>query len=486
MGINELRHKQTPFILCTIAVCIVLVCVTLVQHGMFMDGTQYAIVAKNLAEGKGSFWFPYLSSSWERHGNTAFLEHPPLVYWLQSFFFKLFHSSIYSERAYDLFVFILCAVLIKATWQRLFAENERYRLFWWLPVLSWVITPSVYWCFSNNMLESTVSVFVLGSAYAFIRALQAPTNKWAWLSLSAFAIVLASMSKGLQGLFPLVLPVVAALSYKEYSWRKMLAWTITLFGIVSLTFLVLILLNEEAKESLTFYVKERLIYRVTETSQVDNRFAVLGWLLTELLVPFILLLIFYLSPKVMRKELIPVHLHANERSWTIFFFLLGISGVLPLVFTYVQRAVYFVPALPFFAIALALLMLPYAARIIEHLNNSNVKSLKWIGMLALVGSLLFAFMRVGGVYRDTEVITEAHMLGEVLPENSVVGVPYSIYDDWDFQFYVLRYHHIVLDPDPGEYEYKMIENGKPMNDFMYELMEPRFKNYQLYKRISRQ
>ena len=84
------------FSLFTVAVMLALVLPNLVQHGMFMDGTQYAIVAKNLAEGKGSFWFPYLSSSWEKQGQNFFLEHPPLIYFLQSFFFKICNGSFLS------------------------------------------------------------------------------------------------------------------------------------------------------------------------------------------------------------------------------------------------------------------------------------------------------------------------------------------------------------------------------------------------------
>jgi hypothetical protein len=51
------------------------------MNGMFMDGQQYACVAQNMAEGKGTFWHPYLSETWQK-GEAApkvFNFIPPLT-----------------------------------------------------------------------------------------------------------------------------------------------------------------------------------------------------------------------------------------------------------------------------------------------------------------------------------------------------------------------------------------------------------------------
>ena len=50
--------KHLPFRIFTLAIFIVLIVPLLVQDGMFMDGVLYAAVAKNQAEGFGSFWQP--------------------------------------------------------------------------------------------------------------------------------------------------------------------------------------------------------------------------------------------------------------------------------------------------------------------------------------------------------------------------------------------------------------------------------------------
>ena len=91
----------------TIATGIMLICPGLVQDGMFMDGQQYACVAKQLADGNGAFWFPHLSATWSKAGSSFFMEHPPLVYGIQSFYFYVFGSSLYTERIYDFSILIL-------------------------------------------------------------------------------------------------------------------------------------------------------------------------------------------------------------------------------------------------------------------------------------------------------------------------------------------------------------------------------------------
>lgn len=56
----------------------------LVREGMFMDGTIYAVLSRNLAEGIGSFWY----LEFTRDPLVVFHEHPPLVMGLQSLFLK--------------------------------------------------------------------------------------------------------------------------------------------------------------------------------------------------------------------------------------------------------------------------------------------------------------------------------------------------------------------------------------------------------------
>ncbi len=48
---------------------------SLFTDGMFMDGTIYAVISRNLAEGNGTFWNLYFSDT----VFPVFSEHPPLA-----------------------------------------------------------------------------------------------------------------------------------------------------------------------------------------------------------------------------------------------------------------------------------------------------------------------------------------------------------------------------------------------------------------------
>ena len=72
----------------------------LMRLGIHADGLEYANVARNMAEGLGTFWNPYHDDLL----HPVFHEHPPLVFWIQSFFFKLFGEGPYFESFYGLLV----------------------------------------------------------------------------------------------------------------------------------------------------------------------------------------------------------------------------------------------------------------------------------------------------------------------------------------------------------------------------------------------
>jgi 4-amino-4-deoxy-L-arabinose transferase-like glycosyltransferase len=474
--LKALNHRHFPFQAFTTTVILVLVFPAFFQHGMFMDGTQYAVVAQNLAEGKGTFWFPYLSASWEKQGHHSFLEHPPLVYWLQSWFFKWMNSSIYSERMYSLLTFLLSAQFIRMIWRFIFKQHEA-KYFSWVPVLFWAIIPTVYWSYNNNMLENTVSVFVLASVYMSIRALHSKGYSAWWLVLSGLFIFLSGMSKGLPGLFPVCVFICYSMVFRKHSFAKMIAWSGLILLLPMALLFSLFQYVPGAKESLMFYLNERLLFRIQYTEQVESRWMVLWWLISDLVVPFILVAVFYFVSRK-RKSTVIMEQH---KSWGVFFLLLAFCGALPFILTHVQRAVYYAPALPFFALAMAFIALPFVWKWNERPDKRTIRFGFILSFTLLIGALFFLVTQAGKTSRDKNILDEVHLLGAKLQHETVIGVPYSIYDDWDFQFYLLRYHKITLNPYPGNYQYKMLEKEQIMEDDSYgELMQ--LRQYKLYKK----
>ncbi len=179
----------------------------LAHRGMFVDGVTYASIARNLAEGRGTFWEPsYTATIYPR-----FFEHPPLGFWLQSLWFRVFGDHLFVERAYAAVAALVTAALIALIWRTLNATTSE-KNYGWLPVLLWIAVPIVSWAVVGNLLEVTVSVFtILAVACVVFAALSTSTAAAVgWGIASGLAVIGAFLTKGPVGLFPLAAPVLLA------------------------------------------------------------------------------------------------------------------------------------------------------------------------------------------------------------------------------------------------------------------------------------
>jgi len=474
----------SPLHLITYSVILILVLPALVQHGMFMDGTQYACVARDLAQGKGSFWFPHLSDSWLKNGSSDFMEHLPLHYFLQSKFFLVFGESIYAERIYCFCCLLFSVLFIHAIWQLIPAKSDTLKENSWLPILLWGTCGSVFWAYRNNMLEITVSIFALGSVYFQLRSVY--KTKWLYLNvfLSGIFIFLSSLSKGLPGLFPMTGAILFYLACRNLSLKRTLLFSTILVVTPFLIFAFLYFFNEDARQSIRFYLFDRLFHRVNNDPLVENRLTVLFWLLTDMLFPLLLAI---LLTVLFKWKSVTNSLSTERKKLVVFFILIGFAGVAPLTLTLVQRAVYFVPALPFFAIALSLAIVNG----IEEFKKSTAfekhyQKTRYFSIILLLGVLISCPLLANKTSRDEDMLEDVRKICATIPPGSYVDVPDNVYERWDFQFYLLRYNHIVLWHIPNKnstfyLETKQASAGHPVNTKPVYLG---LKDFELYE-ISR-
>jgi len=80
----------------------------LTTWGMFVDGVTYATISRNLALGIGTWWKPCYTETL----GARFHEHPPLVFVIQSLFFRLFGERYLVEKAYSLAAMLATLALI--------------------------------------------------------------------------------------------------------------------------------------------------------------------------------------------------------------------------------------------------------------------------------------------------------------------------------------------------------------------------------------
>lgn len=335
-----------------------------ISSHMFLDGVTYACVARNLAEGVGSFWRPSYTALF-----TPFREHPPLAMWLQSLGFRLVGDLPYLEFYWG------CALglVTLLVFQRLCGEMARSlgldkhtarRLRWWGPLVL-CMSPLYYWCFVNNMLEGPLALFVLAALFFGLRAVGSDTHRTRWiLAVGSGAMLLAAvLTKGVAALFPLAIPVAAPLLGDRTSRKRLLSVSSVAAGTMIGGLLLLVAAGgTAASEFVDFYIGSQVMGSMAGVKEVaPDRWYIVRALAVELLVlaalPAALLLIWRARP--LPEDGSRSALLRGARRCA----LIGLSATVPFLLFPKQMRWYIMPGLPFFATALAMLSLPAAARL---------------------------------------------------------------------------------------------------------------------------
>lgn len=244
--------------------------------------------------------------------------------------------------------------------------------------------------------------------------------------------------------------------------------------------------NEDARNSLSFYIKERLLQRINNDQQVENRFVVLYWLFSDLLVPMVILLPFMGFNMMRNKSSMTTLQNSILKKHILLFSLIGLAGVIPLCFTHVQRAVYFVPALPFFAIMLSVLFLDEIFKLQQNVTMSPkaFKTLFTAANVGLLAVLVYSIMVYGKDGRDEEVISDARKIALATGKNKNIYALSGIYEEWGFQFYLLRYDNITLEPGSKQQDYILVGKGEKFEDAAYKDLDLGLTKYKLLKKIN--
>ncbi len=475
-----MNNRQLPFWVLTISLLIALIIPVLIKDGMFMDGVLYTCVAKNMANGIGTFWFPKFSE-FGFAGNANFHEHPPLVFGIQAIFFKILGNSIYVERFYSFLTACITAYIISRLWKLLVATKPGLVKLSWLPVLLWIIIPVCYWSYQNNIHENTMGIFTLLSVYFSLRALYSCRKIYFYLILSGIFIFLASFSKGIPGLFPIGVIGIYWIISRDIPLSKMLIYTIILIVVPSVIYLFL-LINNEAYESLSIYFNHRLLGRIESAPTVDSRSYILLKLFMELLpvlvITIIMLTIYKL--KLIKQKLTKSYIHK-----IIILILIGSSGSVPLIITLVQKRFYFAHALPFFAIGFALLIAPGLLMLISKINtkSTSFKIFRIVTIIVFVSTLVFSGMQVGKTSRNINELHDVYLIGEIVPHHSTINIDKSMWNNWNLQCYLIRHFNISVDVSDNYHDFYLTEkksDATPQEKFTRVDLET--KRFNLYKR----
>lgn len=442
----------------TFGVFLILISPSFLSEGMFLDGLWYSSIAKNMALGHGSFWIPSFSATI----NHEFYSHPPLAFFLQSFFFRIFGYSYHIDKLYSLFTILLTTFLIVKIWQHLKFKNA------WIAVFIWFTIPIIFWTATNNMLENTLTVFTTLSVLFFLKSND--KNKTFFILLTGISITLGILSKGLVALFPIALPLFYFLVNKNNSVWNMLLETFALVIISILPLILLYKFNNQAHIFFENYYKNQLI-KSFNYENVNTRFYILFQTLLQLVFPISLILILMTLKKIKKLK---VDLEFKN---SIFFLLIAVSASLPLMISLKQSTQYLIPSMPFFSICFAII-------INQFFNLFEIKRdifIKFTSILIVCLGLLLNILNFGKIGRDKEILTQTHQIIDKLPPNSIVNTNREICTNYSFIAYFSRYNNISFYvDDKNKYEF-MILNRNSKNKFVNYEQYFETKNYTIYK-----
>ena len=444
------RTYHTPFWLLIIGITLILVCPPLLSEGMFLDGVVYACISRNMAEGVGSFWFPHYTDTI----GPLFRSHPPLAFGTEALFFKLFGDHLFVERLYSFLTFFLSGLMIALIWKR---TTNRFSSAW-LPLLFWIVIPLVSWSAVNNMLENTMTVFVLLAVYLMLVCYQ--THHKVWLFLAALPLFMAFLSKGFTGLFPLVFPVLYCAFDRHHKWFHGVIDTLLLMVSLAALAGLMFLIFPDSYPYMKEYIQLQVLGSGLHESTVGSRFYIVFRLMQELIVPLVLLVLVFVLRKLLRVT-VKVFEYPDDKTMFWIFLFLGLSGVLPIMVSMKQSGYYMVAAFPFFALALSHLVLATINILLSQCWPSCRTWMMIVSCCVIIAGLVLSAFRIGKYSRDEALIEDVKEVLATTDGEQVLGITQADYQQWAWHAYFMRYGKVSLD-DRNLHKYKLLnDTGYP-------------------------
>lgn len=473
-------NDHLPFWIITITILIVTTLIPLFRYGMFFDGLTYSSIARNLS--LQSFGSLNLNLHYTDTLGDQFFDQPPLAIFLQSIFFRLFGDHDYTEKIYCAICLFLTCYLILKIWNLIFQDHKELKPLSWLPILLFGIIPVAAWSFSNNMLENTMCVFDLAAVFFTIKFLVSRKHFWQNIIYVSACITLAVYMKGPVGLYPVAIPLLFLLIFKEPDKSRIAILTlIPIFFICSISAL-LYFSNESAKSFMENYINNQLLRSIGGRREitVSNHFYILYRFFSELILPAIFVLSVIFVSKVSKIKYFIDH---TLLKFSIVFFTLSLLGCLAIAFSPKQAGYYLVPIMPMMALSFALIAAQPMSSLINKLRIKRTfdKHAIVISLFILFVCVFIDLSFISPYKRDKAELMLMEEVRNIIPKGEVISVCPELITDWRLHAYFMRYLRISLD-DNNAHEY-FITNATclPKDTSFYLQLPIQSDIYRLYR-----
>jgi 4-amino-4-deoxy-L-arabinose transferase-like glycosyltransferase len=413
------------------------------EKGMFIDGLVYTTLAHNLSEGVGTFWQPILKNSeFLFQQNNVFYDHPPLVFGIESIFYKLFGDQ--TEWIYNTFILLLLLFVLVLLFRLFEPEKNLGILLGFLPIFFLFTIPELIQKISYNLLDTTLAVFTSFAVYFLLRAVHRPTHFLIYSSLGGILTVLAFLTKGPVGLFPLATPFLYFLFYSGYQqWRKPLMATIVI-TLILIAAASILYAYHPSREFFDHYLNQQVLASMKGEREKANTiynhlsiFKKIGIQLSPILI--LTALIWFVRRKT-------VNTPNTLKKPALLFLVIALSASLPIALSAKHHSFYLFPSFIFFVLAFSsflstLFPTSYLTRIRKI--NGLISALATVMIVVVT---LYSFSRKERYYASHhQLLMEMKSFAPLIPEGSTIGVPEDIlHHRGDVCCYLERYYHLEL------------------------------------------
>lgn len=349
------KKRNIPeLLLLSVAIFLFLCVFRVVYMDMFFDGLIYASIARNMSQGVGSFWYPHYTQFFL----DPFYEHPPLVFWLQSFAYRIFGD----HRLVEFLWGTACALLIVFFIYKLYmlsdqkkSNEQKVSSSSWFPIFLFAVIPTISWTFSNNILENTMAIFTTASVWLMFRAFIFGKRIFLSSFMAGALIIMAFMSKGLTGLFPLAVPVIFLLSYKRCKFNEIKNYIIRPYTAIAASIILFLLIvylfkRQEAAAYSFYYFNNQVLKSLSGQNENVRYLYLIFRFFGELIVPVFIAVALYFILKWTKKYLKPVK---QDNKFFVAMLLIAASASLPTFISPKQRIWYLFASWPFYSLATA-------------------------------------------------------------------------------------------------------------------------------------
>lgn len=301
-----------------------------------MDGATYAAVARNLATDAGSMWDLFYTPNLYPH----FVEHPPLHLWLQSLVFIVLGDHWWIEDAFGLVMWIVTAWGLDRLGEKMGLSPFQILA----AMLMWTLIPVIYWGYSNNLLETSLSAWMVWSTYFTVVGIR--SQKLFPLVIAGIFISAGVLTKGPVALFPLAVPFIwFIVDLTKPSWKWVHPTLIVFLGFAAP--LIALFWLRDAQDYFIRYWNKQILQSLDHVQTVNNRWYLPFQFVLQLGIPIGLVVVSQFR-KGSQKITFPTLSKPSLVLWAI-----ALSAVFPMMISLKQRDFYLIPAMGFAALALA-------------------------------------------------------------------------------------------------------------------------------------